>query len=161
MLELHQGDILAADAEALVNPVNCVGVMGAGLALHFKSVFPENFAAYQAACAAGRVQTGTMLVQATGVLDGPRWIVNFPTKRHWREASRLEDVEAGLLALANEVKRRGIRSIAVPALGCGLGGLKWEDVRPRIEGAFAGLPEVRVLIFEPAVTPLPHFIQHD
>jgi O-acetyl-ADP-ribose deacetylase (regulator of RNase III) len=153
MLELHHGDILAADAEALVNPVNCVGVMGAGLALQFKRAFPQNFAAYETACAAGQLQPGTMLVHATGALSGPRWIVNFPTKRHWREVSRLEDVEAGLLALADEVKRRGIRSIAVPALGCGLGGLKWEDVRPRIEGAFATQPEVRVLLFEPAAAP--------
>lgn len=150
MFELHHGDLLTADAEAMVNPVNCVGVMGAGLAVQFKRAFPENFAAYQAACAHGQLQPGTMLVHATGALHGPRWIVNFPTKRHWREVSRLEDVEAGLRALADEVRRRGIRSIAVPALGCGLGGLKWEDVRPRIESAFLALPEVRVLLFEPA-----------
>jgi O-acetyl-ADP-ribose deacetylase (regulator of RNase III) len=150
MLELTHGDLLTADAEALVNPVNCVGVMGAGLALQFKRAFPQNFAAYQSACAAGQMQPGTMLVHDTGALSGPRWIVNFPTKRHWREVSRLEDVEAGLLDLAVEIERRGIRSIAVPALGCGLGGLNWQDVRPRIESAFIALPEVRVLLFEPA-----------
>lgn len=150
MLELNHGDLLAADAEALVNPVNSVGVMGTGLALQFKRAFPQNFTAYQSACAAGQMRPGTMLVHDTGALSGPRWIVNFPTKRHWREDSRLEDVEAGLLALADEVKRRAIRSIAVPALGCVLGGLNWQDVRPRIESAFIALPEVRVLLFEPA-----------
>lgn len=150
MIQILRGDLLAAEAEALVNPVNCVGVMGAGLALQFKLAYPENFEAYRAACAAGQVQPGTMFVHPTGLIVRPRWIVNFPTKRHWRDAARLEDIVAGLQALAQEVQCRDIRSIAVPALGCGLGGLRWVEVRPCIESAFSALPAVRVLIFEPA-----------
>lgn len=120
--------------------------MGKGLALQFKRAFPENFHAYARACEAGDVQPGRMFV----VPLGPRVIINFPTKRHWRNPSRLEDVEAGLVALVAEVRARGIRSVAVPALGCGLGGLDWAQVRPRLVTAFATLPDVRVLLFAPA-----------
>ncbi|WP_437602991.1 macro domain-containing protein [Sorangium sp. So ce590] len=153
MIELTRGDILKVDAEALVNTVNCVGFMGRGIALQFKHSFPENFRVYEAACKRGEVQPGRMLVVETGQLTNPRYIVNFPTKRHWRANSRLSDIEAGLEALVAEVERRHIRSIAVPPLGCGLGGLAWRDVRPRIERAFAAASEVRVLLFEPAGAP--------
>lgn len=154
MIELTRGDILRAEAEALVNTVNCVGYMGRGIALQFKRAFPANFAAYAAACKRGEVQPGRMLVVETGQLTHPRYIVNFPTKRHWKGKSRLEDIDAGLEALIAEVKSLGIRSIAVPPLGCGLGGLDWAEVRPRIERAFAALPDVRVLVYEPAGAPV-------
>jgi O-acetyl-ADP-ribose deacetylase (regulator of RNase III) len=148
MIEYTQGDILQADAEALVNTVNCVGVMGRGIALHFKSAYPANFKAYAAACKRGDVQPGRMFVHDTGQL-APRWIINFPTKRHWRAKSRIEDIEAGMDALVNEITARGIGSIAIPPLGSGLGGLAWRDVRPVIEARLADLPEVRAIVYEP------------
>jgi O-acetyl-ADP-ribose deacetylase (regulator of RNase III) len=122
MIKFCRGDILNADAEALVNTVNCVGVMGRGIALQFKNMFPENFAAYARACDLGDVQPGRMFVYETGELTNPRYIINFPTKRHWRGKSRIEDIESGLQALREEIARRGIRSVAVPPLGSGLGG---------------------------------------
>ena len=153
MIRYTTGDILKAEAEALVNTVNCVGIMGRGIALQFKQVFPANFKAYAAACKREEVQPGRMFVFETGELTSPRYIVNFPTKRHWRGKSRIEDVEAGLVALVDEVRARGIHSIAIPPLGSGLGGLDWSQVRPLIERAFAALPEVEVQIFEPAGAP--------
>ena len=154
MIELRRGDLFAADAEALVNPVNCVGVMGRGLALAFRERFPDNFAAYAAACRRGAVVPGEMFVGATG-RERPRLIVNFPTKRHWRDASRMEDLVRGLESLAELVRTRDLRSIALPALGCGLGGLDWSEVRPRIEAAFAPLEGVRVFLHEPGEGPPP------
>jgi O-acetyl-ADP-ribose deacetylase (regulator of RNase III) len=154
MIELTRGDLFQADAEALVNAVNCVGVMGRGIALQFKQAFPRNFTAYAAACKRGEVEPGRMLVVETVQRTAPRYIVNFPTKRHWKDKSRLADIDSGLLALIAEVRRLGIRSIAVPPLGCGLGGLAWADVRPRIERAFVALPDVRVLLYEPEGAPL-------
>lgn len=148
MMEFTSGNILRADAEAIVNTVNCVGVMGRGLALQFKREYPANFKAYEAACKRKEVVPGRMLMFETGQLTNPRFIVNFPTKRHWRGASRIDDIEAGLVALVHEVKKRGIKSIAIPPLGCGLGGLDWNGVRPLIERAFKTLPEVRTLVFE-------------
>jgi O-acetyl-ADP-ribose deacetylase (regulator of RNase III) len=150
MIEPAHGNLLTADAQALVNAVNCVGSMGKGIALQFKQAFPANFKAYEAACAAGAVMPGRMLIHDHGGLANPRWIVNFPTKRHWRDKSRLRDIASGLKALIADVRRLGIRSIAVPALGCGLGGLDWIVVRPMIEEAFSALPDVRVLLFEPS-----------
>jgi len=155
MIELTRGDMLKADAEALVNTVNCVGVMGRGLAAQFKRAYPKNFSAYQQACKRHEVQPGRMLIVETGPLTRPRWVINFPTKRHWRGDSRIEDIDAGLTALIADVGRLGIKSIAVPPLGCGLGGLDWDAVRPRIEHAFARLPDVTVLLFEPEGAPLP------
>lgn len=153
MIRLVQGDILRAEAEALVNSVNCVGVMGRGVALQFRKAFPENFKAYQRACEGGLLQPGTMLVHDLECLGAPRYIINFPTKRHWRGKSQISDIETGLNALVEEVHRRGIHSIAIPPLGSGLGGLSWRDVRPRIERAFAALPDVDVLLYEPAGAP--------
>ena len=153
MIELTQGNILKADVEALVNTVNCVGFMGKGIALQFKKAYPENFDAYHKACAAGEVQPGRMFVFDLHSMLNPKYVVNFPTKRDWRANSRYDDVESGLKALVAEVRRRGIRSIAVPPLGCGLGGLDWNKVRSMIERAFAPLPDVRVLLFEPAGAP--------
>jgi O-acetyl-ADP-ribose deacetylase (regulator of RNase III) len=150
------GNILEADAEALVNSVNCVGFMGRGVALQFKKAWPENFTAYAAACRRKEVQPGRMFVFETGRLTNPRYIINFPTKRHWRGKSRMEDIEAGLRSLVEEVRSRGIRSIALPPLGCGLGGLHWPDVRRRVEETLGGLDQVQVIVYEPAETvPLP------
>jgi O-acetyl-ADP-ribose deacetylase (regulator of RNase III) len=153
MVEFRTGDILQADAEALVNTVNCVGIMGRGIALQFKNVFPENFKAYAAACAREEVQPGRMFVFETGTMTNPKFIINFPTKRHWRGKSRIEDIESGLKALVEEIRTRHIRSIAIPPLGSGLGGLKWTEVRRRIEGALRGLDEVKVVVYEPNGAP--------
>jgi O-acetyl-ADP-ribose deacetylase (regulator of RNase III) len=150
LIESARGNLLTAEAQALVNAVNCVGIMGKGIALQFKQAFPANYKAYTAACAAGTVVPGSMLIHDKGKHIHPRWIVNFPTKRHWRDKSRVEDIASGLSALIPDVQRLGIRSIALPALGCGLGGLDWAVVRPMIEEAFSALPDVRVLLFEPS-----------
>lgn len=127
--------------------------MGKGIALQFKQAFPMNTKAYVRACKAGEVAPGRMLIVETGASHGPRFIVNFPTKRHWRDPSRLDDIDAGLRTLVDEIRKLGLRSIAIPPLGCGLGGLDWDLVRPRIEAAFAALPSVRVLLYEPAGAP--------
>jgi O-acetyl-ADP-ribose deacetylase (regulator of RNase III) len=150
MIEYKEGDIIAEGAEALVNTVNCVGVMGRGIALQFKNAFPENFKAYYAAYQRHEIQPGRMFVFVTGRLDNPRYIINFPTKRHWRGKSRIEDIEKGLAALAEVIRERNIRSIAIPPLGSGLGGLYWPHVRQRIEAALKGLNDVRIIVFEPS-----------
>lgn len=148
-MEFTKGNILRADTEAIVNTVNCVGFMGRGIAAQFKREYPANFKAYEAACRRKEVVPGRMFMFDTGQLTNPRFIVNFPTKRHWRGASRIEDIESGLVALVGEVEQRGIKSIAIPPLGCGLGGLDWKDVRPLIERAFQEVPGVRTVVFEP------------
>ena len=153
MIQLTQGNLLESDAEALVNTVNCVGVMGKGIALQFKQKFPDNFAAYERACRHKEVQTGRMFTVPTGRLINPRFIINFPTKNHWKGKSRIEDIESGLQALVEEVKKLGIQSIAVPPLGCGNGGLNWNEVRPLIEAAFSQLPGVQVALYAPASQP--------
>lgn len=150
MIRYAQGDILESDADALVNTVNCVGVMGRGIALQFKNAYPANFKDYAAACRRGEVQPGRMLVHDTGQL-APRWIINFPTKRHWRSKSRLEDIEAGMAALVREIQARDIRSIAIPPLGSGLGGLDWRSVRPIIDSRLADLPNVQATVYEPGL----------
>jgi O-acetyl-ADP-ribose deacetylase (regulator of RNase III) len=153
MIQLQKGDILKADAEALVNTVNCVGVMGRGIALQFKKAYPDNFKKYKAACEQKEVCPGRMFIFETGNMFNPRYIINFPTKRHWRGKSRVEDITSGLNALADEVRKRKIRSIAIPPLGCGLGGLDWNIVRSMIEKTFEALPDVQVVLFEPAGAP--------
>jgi O-acetyl-ADP-ribose deacetylase (regulator of RNase III) len=149
MIEYKHGDILREDAEALINTVNCVGVMGRGIALQFKNAFPDNFRAYEHACKKAEVQPGRMFVFSTGQMNNPRYIINFPTKRHWRGASRMEDIDAGLMALVDTIRQYNIRSIAIPPLGSGLGGLDWSAVRPRIETALRSFADVRVIVYEP------------
>jgi O-acetyl-ADP-ribose deacetylase (regulator of RNase III) len=154
MIRYVTGDLLASKAEALVNAVNCAGRMGRGIALAFRKRWPVMADAHAAACARGEVVPGRMFTVEVGDLTGPRWIVNFPTKRHWRDPSLMADIEAGLPALAAEIRAKGMRSIAVPALGCGLGGLDWAAVKPRIAGALGGLDGVEVLVFEPLDEPM-------
>lgn len=156
MIKLTQGDLLKqGDVDAIVNTVNCVGVMGKGIALQFKNKWPANFNAYAAACKAGQVRPGRMFVFDSGGLVKPNFIINFPTKDHWRGSSKIEFIRDGLVDLVAQVERLGIRSIAVPPLGCGNGGLDWADVRPLIEAAFETLPDVEVRLFEPAGAPDP------
>lgn len=151
-IEIKTGDILKQDADAIVNTVNCVGIMGRGIALQFKNAYPSNFRAYKAACEAEEVQPGRMFVYETGKF-APRFIINFPTKRHWKGKSRIEDIELGLASLAKEITSRGIKSVAIPPLGAGLGGLEWSEVRPLIISALEHIPDVRVIIFEPEGAP--------
>ena len=153
MICLKAGDVLAEDTEALVNTVNCVGVMGRGIALQFKRAFPENFRVYAEACQRGDVRPGCMFVFETGGLTNPRYIINFPTKRHWRGNSRIEDIEAGLADLVRVIGELEIRSIAIPPLGSGLGGLEWNHVLPRIEEALREVDGIDAIVFEPAGAP--------
>ena len=153
MIKYVTGNLLNADAEALVNAVNTVGVMGKGIALQFRQAFPENYNFYRKACKRNEVVPGKMLVFVTGTLTNPRYIINFPTKRHWKDKSRIEDIRDGLRDLIGVVISRRIQSTAIPPLGCGLGGLRWEDVCPMIEEAFAPVPNVKVLLFTPEDAP--------
>lgn len=153
MINYKTGDIFKEKADAIVNTVNCVGVMGRGIALQFKKRFPENFRVYEAACKRKEVVPGKMLVHEAGSLIGPKYVINFPTKRHWRGASRMEDIESGLQNLAEVITSFNIKSIALPPLGCGLGGLDWRAVRSRIENALSQLSDVNIIVFEPNATP--------
>lgn len=153
MIIYTSGDILKANVEALVNTVNCVGIMGRGIALQFKNAFPENFKSYALACKKDEVIPGKMFVYQTGTLHTPYFIINFPTKRHWRGKSKLEDIDSGLKDLAEIIRQYGIHSIAIPPLGSGLGGLNWNIVKERIEKSLVSLNDVHILIYEPEGAP--------
>jgi len=152
MIRFTSGDIIRDEADALVNTVNCVGVMGRGIALQFKKAFPDNFEEYRKACHRGEVLPGKMFITERDSLAGPRFIINFPTKRHWRGKSRIEDIESGLAALRHEIRERDIKSIAIPALGSGLGGLNWSEVKTRIVAALESV-DVPVCVYEPGEAP--------
>lgn len=137
------------DVDAIVNTVNCVGVMGKGIALQFKKKWPDNFKAYALACKNEEVKVGQMFTFELGALATPRFIVNFPTKDHWKSASRIEDIESGLQSLVEHIARFDIRSIAIPPLGCGLGGLLWSDVKPLIVKYLGSIENLEVRLFEP------------
>jgi O-acetyl-ADP-ribose deacetylase (regulator of RNase III) len=149
MIMFRQGNLLEARAEALVNTVNTVGVMGKGIALMFKEAFPENFRAYEQASKRKEVQIGRMFVIENLALSGPRWLINFPTKKHWRQPSKLEWIVEGLQDLRRVIEEKGIKSVALPPLGCGNGGLDWSDVRPEIERVLRPLESVEIVVFEP------------
>ncbi len=148
MIQFTQGNLLEAKAEALVNTVNTVGIMGKGIALMFKERFEDNFCQYAAACKSGQVQTGKMFVTAPRELEGPRWIINFPTKQHWRTPSQLEWVTDGLQDLRRFLVDKQVKSVAIPPLGAGNGGLDWSTVRARIDEALGDL-DVQITVFEP------------
>ena len=153
MIREAHGNLLDANVDALVNTVNTVGVMGKGIALQFRRRFPDMFAAYARAAKHGELRLGRMHVWETGAVDGPRFIINFPTKGHWRSQSRLGDIEVGLLDLVCVIKKLGVTSIAVPPLGCGNGGLEWDVVRPLIVDALGALPDIDVALFPPDGAP--------
>lgn len=150
MIVEASGDLLDADTEAVVNTVNCVGVMGKGIALQFKRRYPTVFTVYAKACKAGEVRTGKMLPVRTGEIVGPDWVINFPTKRDWRAPSRLEWIKEGLVDLRRVVSKLDIKSIAIPPLGAGNGGLDWSQVEPLIRSAFADEPSVEVHLYTPS-----------
>ena len=149
MMRFVQGNLLEASVEALVNTVNTVGVMGKGIALMFKEAFPANFLAYEEACERLEIKIGRMFVTETGALSGPRWIINFPTKKHWRQPSKLEWIIEGLGDLRRVIQQNHIRSIALPPLGSGNGGLEWREVRQQVERVLGDLEDVDVLVYEP------------
>jgi len=151
MITYTTGNLLEAPAEALVNTVNTVGVMGKGIALMFKERFPQNMTAYAQACKKGMVITGKMFITEPQELVGPRWIVNFPTKQHWKADSKIEWIEEGLIDLREFLIRNKVKSIAIPPLGAGNGGLNWDTVKPKIEEALSDLNDIDILIYEPSV----------
>jgi O-acetyl-ADP-ribose deacetylase (regulator of RNase III) len=154
-IEFGAGNLLLAQVDALVNTVNTVGAAGKGIALQFRQAFPENFRLYERAAKNGEIEPGRMFVTSTGLMQAPHYIVNFPTKRHWRGNSRLEDIEAGLQDLVRIVDEYDISSIAVPPLGCGNGGLDWNEVRPLMLRYLEPLAAVNVLLYAPSGAPAP------
>ena len=149
MIKYTEGNLLDAEVEALVNTVNTVGVMGKGIALMFKERFPKNMKEYQVACKEKRVVTGKMFVTEADELLGPRWIVNFPTKQHWRAKSRMDWILDGLKDLHSFIVSNNVKSIAIPPLGAGNGGLNWKDVKAHVEAEFSDLEGVKIIIYEP------------
>lgn len=152
MIRYTQGNLLEAQTEAIVNTVNEVGVMGKGIALMFHDAFPESAQVYEAACARNEVHVGSVFVTENRALVGPRWILHFPTKKHWRNPSRMEWVRSGLTDLVRVLREQHIRSVAIPPLGCGHGGLNWAQVRREIENALTELPEIDAVVYEPVGT---------
>ena len=156
MFKYKTGNILSEDADALVNTVNCVGVMGRGVALQFKKAFPGNFEAYAEACKNGKVKPGRMFVYKPDQITNPQYIINFPTKRHWKGKSRISDIDDGLKDLRRVIKKMNIKSIAIPPLGSGLGGLDWNDVKKRIEDSLCEFSSLNVVIYRPDDTKSSH-----
>jgi O-acetyl-ADP-ribose deacetylase (regulator of RNase III) len=148
-MKFVKGNLLAAPTQALVNTVNTMGVMGKGIALQFKERFPENRVAYERACKAGEMKIGKMLAVRESTTEGEKVIINFPTKTEWFKKSQYNYVEEGLKDLVRVINEYNIKSIAIPPLGCGNGGLVWEKVKPMIEKSMSDLPDVEVLIYEP------------
>ena len=151
MIKITQGDILSANVDAIVNTVNCVGVMGKGLALQFKKAYPDNYETYKLACEHKAIRTGKMFTFMRKSQSNPKYIINFPTKQHWRNPSKIEFIDDGLTDLVRVVPYLSIKSIAIPPLGCGLGGLEWSIVLPKIKEAMMRLNDVDILIYEPRV----------
>lgn len=144
-----KGNLLDAETEALVNTVNIVGVMGKGIALQFKENFPQNYKEYIAACKSKQLMPGKLLVVKELTLEGEKIIINFPTKTEWFLKSKYEYIESGLKELINVIKEYNIKSIAIPPLGCGNGGLKWEKVKSLMENYLGNIENVEIIIYEP------------
>lgn len=150
MLKFTKGNLLESGAEALVNTVNTVGEMGKGIALQFKQAFPANYQKYRAACKSGKLRTGHILVvKDSNLLTGEKTIINFPTKQDWKNPSKNEYIATGLSALVNFLKQAKLKSIALPALGCGNGGLDWQVIKPMLVGMLSDLP-MEIIVYEPA-----------
>src|SRR5258708_7955623 len=149
MMKFLQGNLLDAPTEAVVNTVNTVGVMGKGIALMFKEAFPDNFRAYEAACKRKEIRVGHMFVTENLMFEGPRWLINFPSKKHWRQPSKLEWIVEGLKDLRRVVQEHQIRSIALPPRGSGNGGLAWGEMRAEIQRILGDLDGVYIELYEP------------
>lgn len=148
MLEFTTGNILRAETEALVCPVNCSGVLGSGLALQFKRVFARNFFNYKEKCQNGEVKPGKMLVFETMRQSGPKYIINFPIKDHWQDKASIATIETGLTDLKKTIKDLNIQSIAIPALGVGYGMLQWEEVKQLIKSTLGNI-NAHIIVFGP------------
>ena len=144
-----KGNILSTDAQAIVNTVNTVGVMGKGIALQFKERYPANFKEYARQCKLGLVRIGKMLVTRDNSLDGEKIIINFPTKTEWYKKSQYSYIEEGLEDLVRVIEEYNIKSIAIPPLGCGNGGLRWEKVKELMERYLSKMETVEIKVFEP------------
>ncbi len=153
MITILKGNLLESKAEALLNTINTKGIMGKGIALQFKKSFPDMFKVYQTASKSGQVAIGKMFVWQNPSMFGPRYIINFPTKDDWRRPSKLEYIQKGLIDLISVIKQLGIRSIAIPPLGCGNGGLDWETVRPLITSHLEAIPNISIEIYKPSGAP--------
>ena len=162
-IEFRKGNLLDSEAEAVVNTVNTVGVMGKGIALLFRKAYPENYKKYKAECRKNKIQVGKMFYVRVGEDTSPnlfeqmpdsrkseytQWIINFPTKQHWRSPSKLQWIEDGLKDLQRVIENKRIRSVALPQLGCGNGGLEWRDVEPKIRTTFSGDSDLTIIIYE-------------
>lgn len=148
MIRYTKGNLLNATTEALINTVNTVGVMGKGIALQFREAYPTNYKVYREACKAGTFKTGQILAVLDGNVTSQKWIINFPTKAHWKGNSQYSYIESGLKALKEKLIELGIKSVALPPLGCGNGGLDWDKVKPMIEAELSDL-DIDILVFEP------------
>lgn len=156
-LELKHNDLLKQQADAIINTVNCVGVMGKGIALQFKKAFPENYKAYAKACKNNEVKIGKMFIYQTGFLDSnihSKYIINFPTKEHWRGNSKIEYIEKGLDDLYNVIQDLNIKTLAMPPLGCGNGGLNWTDVKKLIINKLSPIEDLILYLYEPQISVL-------
>lgn len=153
MIKYVTGNILHEQSDAIVNTVNTVGVMGKGLALQFKKAFPLNFEAYKSACDSQSFSVGDVLSVSLQSLNPPYYIINFPTKAHWKGKSKLEFIDTGLDALVSEVQKLDLKSVSLPALGSGLGGLDWEQVKSLIENKLSEVKGVEWRIFPPQSAP--------
>jgi len=149
MIEYIKGNLLDSPAQALVNTVNTVGVMGKGIALQFKEAFPNNFKAYREACKDGSLLPGKLLVVRENTVVKSKIIINFPTKTEWYKKSQYKFIEDGLDDLAKIIPAYNINSIAIPPLGCGNGGLKWDKVKELMERKLSSLIDVQIWIYEP------------
>lgn len=147
MVTYVNGDIFKSPAQVLTNTVNCVGVMGKGIALEFKNRHPKLFSDYKVRCDQGKVKLGEPYLWE----DDRVQILNFPTKRHWKDNSLLQDIEDGLKYLANNYDKMSLQSIAMPALGCGNGGLNWNDVMSLIDKYLGAIPDLDVYVYEPQI----------
>lgn len=149
MIDYKKGNLFDEQTEAIINTVNCVGIMGRGIALQFKKTYPENFKEYQKACKAGEVVPGKMFIYTNSLLINPKYIINFPTKRHWKGKSSIDDIKDGLIALKEDIINYNIKSIAIPPLGCGLGGLNWTEVKSLIDNILSDINDVEIIVYEP------------
>ncbi len=148
-MNYKKGNILESNTEVIVNPVNIVGVMGKSLALQFKQKFPTNYKIYKEACKNKTIDIGKLLLVDESTLEKKKFILNFPTKNHWSNPSKIEYIEEGLKDLVRIIENNNFESMAIPALGCGLGGLEWENVKLLLEKYLGNLEGIEIVIFEP------------
>ena len=149
MIHIKEGNIFEADTQGIVNPVNCMGVMGAGLAKKFAQFYPNMEKEYKAICHADKLKVGQIFMWTIDAHDGLRYIFNLPTKVHWKDPSKMQYIRHGVTELIRLMSEHEISSVAIPAIGCGLGGLKWDDVFKEIVHQFQRETDKTVWLFPP------------